>query len=192
MDETKGQSDAARNSQSREYLDNTVKTKRLVGANYGDRRKTGTHSPFLSGFWVMLATHDSLSTHWHRAQAVSFDSFRWNQANYGEHCKGGALLSSRLLSHFLCCLTHEAHVVKLEWYHSTPFAEGMLVTVTGAKETPAARFRAILHPSILARFASDTFSSFATRVTQLRELSMKADMLRRMMQDREPRLFSTQ
>jgi len=144
---------------NRKCLDNTVKTKRLVEAMVTDARLGHTVR-----FWVvvMLATHDSLSAHWHRAQAVSFDSFRWNQVNYGEHCKGGVLLNPRLLSYFLCCLTYEAHVVKLEWYHSTPFAEGMLVTVTGAKETPAARFRAVLHPSTLARFASDTFSSFAT------------------------------
>jgi len=67
----------------------------------------------------------------------------------------------------------------------------MLVTVTGAKETSAAHFRAVLHPSTLARLASDTFSSFATRVTQLRELSMKADMLQRMMQGRESQFLST-
>jgi len=145
---------------SRECLDNTVKTKRLVEANYGDRHKTGTYSV---RFWVvvMLATHDSLSAHWHRTQVVSFDSFRWNQVNYGEHCKGGVLLSPRLLSYFLCCLTYEAHMVKLEWYHST-FAERMLVTVIGAKKTSVVRFRAVLYLSTLARFASDTFSSFAT------------------------------
>jgi len=87
----------------------------------------------------------------HRAQVVSFDSFRWNQANYSEYCPSKDTLRPFLCSHFLRCLTHEAHVVKLEWYHSSPFAEGMFVTVIKTKETSAARFCAVLHMAIDSR-----------------------------------------